>query len=816
MSDLNSAELLIVEKLHSRCRNANKIEPYLYKMLRYHDLSNAGSLTFPKFAQAISPVATGISDRMLQAIFERYADGDLLQLKVFSTEFSLGTRRESGEYSQGNGAAPVTSAGPPARSLEGLVERMKVLLFSQGPRGILGLAMAFWEVDTQNVRMVSKGMFTEVMMQFFENSPLELGYPQVDMLFEAFCSVQTPDQLSYDEFLLALKSELNSQRRAAVRKAFRRLDGCSEGLVDFEDMRRSFNAKRHPLVSEKGMPETEMLEEFCETMADLVTFRRGRRTFPMNMVAWEEFEDYYFTIGGCYPSDEMFVTVVERVWDVDKASLPSSRIAAGPAAGVPPPTRVGLHHWQPDTLPHATGYRNVSEEVPLEDVLDKIRSLQYKNGVRFAVSIVRQFVQLDDDLDDLLDQHEFRRACQACGLLLKPEEEAAVFRELAQEMPDPRTGGPTVKLPIGQFFAALHGQMSEYRQGLVEDVWRQLDRSGDGVPPSMLREKMDPAAHPEAGSRKPQQILTDFLDTFSDLMNATGGCSEGRVRQNDWLMYFSVVSSATESDAYFALVLRRCWQQDVRVVQMEAAPSPLAERKAPQHEGPTVYQDAPGIMHSRFSRKVSGAAAPMVSPITRSSIQFNSAVDTEASQVCARIRSIIAPRGLRGWTAWLKKLRQLDTRGDGTIMRLEWQRAHRSLGLGISHDESDAVFKAFDLGLDGRMHIGPFMEGVKGPLNQNRRELVERAYNSVVDANEDAVYCRDLIEQFDYTNYPFYVLGRMTERQAFADFDDTLHFLCPMGKMSRDQFYEFLSLVSATFLDDHEFNIVVTVCLRCQ
>merc|ERR1719311_1552380 len=103
-------------------------------------------------------------------------------------------------------------------------------------------------------------------------------------------------------------------------------------------MFRTFNANRHPQVADGSRQPDEVLEEFTETMKDLVAFRRGQRSYPTNLVAWEEFEDYYKFISGCYDTDQLFCNILQRVWDMDKvpdATIDTRAYMAAPAAGIP-------------------------------------------------------------------------------------------------------------------------------------------------------------------------------------------------------------------------------------------------------------------------------------------------------------------------------------------------------------------------------------------------------------------------------------------------------------------------------------------------
>merc|ERR1719199_331812 len=143
-------------------------------------------------------------------------------------------------------------------------------------------------------------------------------------------------------------------------------------------MINAYNSSRHPFLADGTVQggSAEVLAEFADTLQDLIAFRRGRRSYPTNLVAWEEFEDYYCTINGCFESDHQFCSIMEKVWDIDKApnaEIEGKAALAAPAAGIPAKSRVGLHHWQTNTLPENNTYRNVHIVVDLDMVMLKLR-----------------------------------------------------------------------------------------------------------------------------------------------------------------------------------------------------------------------------------------------------------------------------------------------------------------------------------------------------------------------------------------------------------------------------------------------------------
>lgn len=69
----------------------------------------------------------------------------------------------------------------------------------------------------------------------------------VPILFEQF-DTNRDGTLNIDEFLMAIRGELNDFRRALVEKAFRKLDKDSNGFIELEDIKGIYNASKHPDV----------------------------------------------------------------------------------------------------------------------------------------------------------------------------------------------------------------------------------------------------------------------------------------------------------------------------------------------------------------------------------------------------------------------------------------------------------------------------------------------------------------------------------------------------------------------------------------
>jgi len=848
--DLNQLEEIILHKVQQRTPPRMNEDTYIVKVFRFHDLNNSGFCEFDKFTKALLPFTSGVSDQDLKVIFQRYSSDGILPYKNFATEFVTGVRRQPGLLN--------TSADEVWETIDDTMNRLKDFLYLQGPRGIIALVCAFRDADPQNQRILFYDQFYGVMNQFFSGSDCPVSEDQIDVIFQNFRQSFAPNQIAYDEFFLALKEDVSPERRASIRAAFRRLDQNSEGLVDITNMINSFNANRHPQVSDGSREGSEVLEEFAETLKDLVLFRRGARSYPTNLVAWEEFEDYYKFISGCYETDALFCSILQKVWDLDKVpdmAIEARASMAAPAAGLPPKSRAGLHHWQTNTLPTNPNFRNTGAGIvaSMDRVLDRARARIGQKGIRAAVNVVRNFYAADDDNDDFLDVYEFRRACQESGLTFTAAEEAKIFEACGQG-PYPGVQGASV-ISVPKFLNALNGDMTPARLSVVEKVWSALggDLSDEKstVTPATLKDRIACDQHPRVmrGEIDANAVLAEFLDTFSLLAYVRGGCENGMVTFSDLLAYYEVFSSTVDNDAFFNLLMTRLWMvpseawgEEVDNTSEVASPrgsarvaagkSPMAEPRPPVQSGPSVYNTAPVAdsrvdvkeSHRRFLRKepqvpadaqLMGANfASQFSPITKSSIVFDEAATSELSVVCGRLRSNLARRGLKGWRTLIERFQTFDNRRNGSIMRLDWERMNKTLGLGLSPEEREVIFRTLSLSRkDGAMDYRACLRQLKNTLPPRRQALVATLYEHLKEKDSDDVSIQTMKDYFDARNSPMCMLGRKDSQIANAhsatiDLFEALDYFSSGGKFDPDGFADFFAMVSGVHEEDYEFGLM--------
>lgn len=125
-------------------------------------------------------------------------------------------------------------------------------------------------------------------------SPLELKYglksyglvlsdQEIQMVFGHFDRDRN-DMIDFDEFIYALRGDLNDRRLALVDMAFKVVDVTGDGIITVDDLKDAYDLSWHPGVKDGRISKEQALREFLA---------QWDRINPDGIVTREEFREYY-------------------------------------------------------------------------------------------------------------------------------------------------------------------------------------------------------------------------------------------------------------------------------------------------------------------------------------------------------------------------------------------------------------------------------------------------------------------------------------------------------------------------------------------
>lgn len=110
-------------------------------------------------------------------------------------------------------------------------------------------------------------------------------------------------KLSFDEFLRAIRGDLNERRKDMVMQAYRVLDKDGSGMVTIADIEMAYDASYHPEVQSGRKTKKQVLLDFMQVWE---THKKD------GIVTIDEFMDYYKDISASIDDDDYFELMIRN------------------------------------------------------------------------------------------------------------------------------------------------------------------------------------------------------------------------------------------------------------------------------------------------------------------------------------------------------------------------------------------------------------------------------------------------------------------------------------------------------------------------
>jgi len=101
------------------------------------------------------------------------------------------------------------------------------------------------------------------------------------------------------------------------------------------------------------------------------------------------------------------------------------------------------------------------------------------------------------------------------------------------------------------------------------------------------------------------------------------------------------------------------------------------------------------------------------------------------NQVLDKIKQVLKARGAHGIRGLGITFRRIDNSRDRKLDRQEFMWGLRENGHDLTPSEFERIFKFFDKNNDGKVCYDEFLRGLRGDMNQRRRDLIMLAYKKL-------------------------------------------------------------------------------------
>ncbi|XP_064628756.1 calcyphosin-2-like [Lineus longissimus] len=183
------------------------------------------------------------------------------------------------------------------RKLQALVQEK---LKKRGVRTVTGLGSYFRSLDETGDGVLNKYELEQALVKYHIN----LSDEEFEDVWDVI-DINCDSCVDYGEFMRGIIGCMSEYRKSFVLKAYRKIDANKKGLVTESDIRKFYNARKHPAVISGESTEVELLKQFLASFS--FTQKKGEITFV-------EFEEYYEGLSLGIHSDEDFINVLKNTW----------------------------------------------------------------------------------------------------------------------------------------------------------------------------------------------------------------------------------------------------------------------------------------------------------------------------------------------------------------------------------------------------------------------------------------------------------------------------------------------------------------------
>ena len=714
-----------------------------------------------------------------------------------------------------------------------VLHRLRAALKLRGG-GLLPLAVAFKEFDTDNSGQLSWEEFCGALRQ----CGLTPSTQDVRLLF-LHCDKDGNNEISYQEFIGALRNDFSNSRafQRMVSEVFAAIDTDGDGVISMADIGARFQPKMHPLVRAGKISVNEALTRLLDNLSTMST------TGYINLA---QFVEFYASISAFEDNVNEFERNLREMW------------STGAGAG-------GSQGGQRSLKSLVEAKKDGASQG--DEVVEKLREQLAAHGARGIVGLARKFRIMDDDGSKSLNQAEFRKGLKELKMTSLSEAE---IMNLFTRFDRDGSGS----LDYEEFLCGVRGVLNDRRRSLVGLAFNVLDTNRDGtIDAEEIVSKYDASKHPDviSGKKSPNEVLREFLETFEVGGEKDGKCTRQEFEnyysnisasiddddyfelmiRNAW--HISGGEGWCENSANRrVLVTHADGSQSVNEIKNDLG------LKADDKQGMMNRLRAQGVNAANIStfdgadnRTGGGGSKPRpsgssVNQLARSmggmslgggqqaasvsqeesvvASQGPAAPNADGTKVASapatgnagvnflitKMKTQLKAHGAHGFLGLQRKFRIMDDDGNKQISLAEFKKGCKELKLSLSESELRVLFDHFDQDRSNGISFDEFIQGVRDPLTQRRRTLVEMAFARIDLDGNGHVDVGEIAQMYDASKHPEVIAGRKTPDQVFREFLDNFDVGGEKdGKCTRQEFENYYTNLGANIDNEDYFELMI-------
>ena len=115
---------------------------------------------------------------------------------------------------------------------------------------------------------------------------------------------------------------------------------------------------------------------------------------------------------------------------------------------------------------------------------------------------------------------------------------------------------------------------------------------------------------------------------------------------------------------------------------------------------------------------------------------------------------------------------------------------------------------------DGYVSFDEFLVGIRGKPNVRRQTYIDKAYFKFDKDGDGRITASDLRGVFNCSNHPKVISGEMCEEEVFIEFLENFGDRNRDGMISKEEWNDYYSAVSANIENDEHFVDLMKTCWK--
>ena len=178
--------------------------------------------------------------------------------------------------------------------------------------------------------------------------------------------------------------------------------------------------------------------------------------------------------------------------------------------------------------------------------------------------------------------------------------------------------------------------------------------------------------------------------------------------------------------------------------------------------------------------------------------------------VIEKVRNQMNARGAKTLRSLGRVFATYDTDNNRKVDAQEFFVGLNESGCDLTKEETDCLLTHFDTDADGCVNFDEFVVLLRGKMNESRMAAVMSIFEKFDLDNSGAIDAAELKGQYACNSHPRVVSGEITEDEAFLEFLANFGDRNNDGKISKTEWCDYYSAVSASVDNDEHFCTLVS------